>query len=74
MVWESRCYLDGIPDEVPQLLQSSNRAPSYKAIAVAILRNDNNLISLGFSPGKSKLISGLKSGVKAKDAGQVELF
>ena len=37
--WERRCYFDGIPDFVPiGVMGKSNRAPSYKAIALAILR------------------------------------
>lgn len=39
----------GIPDEIPAKLAASNRAPSWKAIAVAILKNDHNLLSLGFA-------------------------
>jgi len=45
----SRCYFEDIPDEVPKKLASSLRAPSYKAIAVAILKNDSRLRSLGFA-------------------------
>jgi predicted phosphoadenosine phosphosulfate sulfurtransferase len=44
--WESRCYSDGIPDEVPALLARTLRAPSYKAIAMAILRNNINEIGI----------------------------
>lgn len=46
--WETRCYTEGIPDEVETLLQKSGRAPSYKAIAMAILKNDHHLTTLGF--------------------------
>lgn len=45
--WERRCYGDGIPDEVPRKLMAVMRAPSYKAIAIAILHNDVNLYGLG---------------------------
>jgi len=45
-VWESRCYSSGLPDEVPPLLAQTLRVPSYKAIAMAILRNNPN--ELGF--------------------------
>lgn len=45
--WESKCYKE-IPDEVPLVLQNENLAPSYKAIALAILKNDHSLESLGF--------------------------
>lgn len=44
--WENRCYSE-LPDEVPALLAATLRAPSYKAIAMAILRNNPN--ELGFS-------------------------
>ena len=46
--WKNRCYFDDIPDRVPKKLADSMRAPSYKAIAIAILKNDNRLRSLGF--------------------------
>jgi len=35
----------------------SSRAPSYKAIALAILRNDHNMYSLGFSERSSEIVS-----------------
>jgi predicted phosphoadenosine phosphosulfate sulfurtransferase len=48
--WKRRCYSVDIPDEVPRKVQSSGRAPSWKAIAIAILQNDLQLRQLGFSP------------------------
>lgn len=48
LLWEGRCYSAGVPDEVPEKLASSLRVPSYKALALAILRNDHCLKSLGF--------------------------
>jgi predicted phosphoadenosine phosphosulfate sulfurtransferase len=48
-MWESRCYSNGIPEELPQLLAATNRAPCWKAIATAILRNDLKLRALGFT-------------------------
>ena len=55
--WEARGYSDGLPDEVPHRLMVLNRAPSYKAICKAILRND--ITELGasrpFSPWYSEL-------------------
>jgi predicted phosphoadenosine phosphosulfate sulfurtransferase len=47
-MWKNRCYSDGIPDEVPVLLERSGRAPSYKAIAKCLLGNDMNMRGLGF--------------------------
>lgn len=58
--WEKRCYSEGIPDEVPIRLQQLNKAPSYKQICIAVLRNDYSLKSLGFTPQKSAYYSELK--------------
>ena len=58
--WEKRCYFDGIPEEVPCRLSQLNKAPSYKEICSAILKNDTNLKTLGFTPKKSKYYSFLK--------------
>jgi predicted phosphoadenosine phosphosulfate sulfurtransferase len=48
-IWQGRCYLTGIPDEVPAKVASSGRAPSWKSIAICILQNDLNFYGLGFS-------------------------
>lgn len=56
--WEKRCYTKGIPDEAPIGLE--DKIPSYKRIAMAILKNDFNLTSLGYEPKKSKYYSILK--------------
>lgn len=58
--WKGRGYSEDIPDEVPSELMRENLAPSYKAIAIAILKNDHNLKSLGFEPTKSKWYGILK--------------
>lgn len=44
--WENKCYSNGIPDEVP--LEINDLCPSYKKIAIALLKNDFTLKSLGF--------------------------
>ena len=54
--WESRCYLNGLPDEAPA--EIFDKVPSYKKIAIAILRND--LRPLGIEPKASKYYSMLK--------------
>lgn len=74
--WENRCYKDGIPDEIDDLLIKACRAPSYKSIALAILRNDHNLYSLGFSQRESKLVSSIVEihKEKYKDNSQMGLF
>lgn len=59
--WESRCYFDGIPDEVPNRIHALNKAPSYKSICVAILNNDHLLVSLGGVQKKSKYYNSLKA-------------
>lgn len=56
--WQRRGYADGIPEEVPPGVEEF--APSWKAVAVALLKNDMNLTSLGFSPPKSKWYTELK--------------
>ena len=56
--WQRRGYSDGIPDEVPARLMSLRKAPSYKAIALAILKND--ITDLGFTPPASAWYSELK--------------
>lgn len=58
--WEKRCYFDGIPEETPPRISQMKKAPSYKDICTAILKNDNNLKSLGFTPKKSKYYSFFK--------------
>lgn len=51
--WKQRGYSDDIPDEVPNVLMQLGLAPSYKAIAIALLKNDVTLQSLGFEGAKS---------------------
>lgn len=58
--WEARCYQQGIPDEIPDGLMKSGRVPSWKAIAIAILKNDLHLRALGFSFDESALVKDLR--------------
>ena len=58
--WSARGYPDGLPDEVPLVLMRENLAPSHKAIALAILRNDMTGQSLGFTPTPSRYYGILK--------------
>lgn len=58
--WENRCYKNGIPDELPEDLERNKLAPSYKQIAIAVLKNDHSLKSLGFTPKESKYYHILK--------------
>lgn len=48
--WENRCYSDGLPDVAPDEIK--HLVPSYKRIAMAILKND--LRDLGIMPRESK--------------------
>lgn len=58
--WKKRGYPKDIPDEVPEVLLQQGLAPSYKAIALTILRNDLQCTSLGFAPAKSEWYGILK--------------
>ena len=46
--WEERCYFE-IPDEIPEKLSRTGRVPSYKAIAMAVLRNDWKSLGIHYS-------------------------
>lgn len=58
--WELKCYSDGIPEEVPHRIELLNKAPSYKQIAKAILKNDNHLELLGYSKPFCQAYSDIK--------------
>lgn len=58
--WEQRGYNHGIPDEAPVELEKSGLVPSYRMICLAIMRNPNNLESLGIKRKKCRLYSELK--------------
>lgn len=58
--WKTRGYPNGIPDEVPDGLMQMRLAPSWKAVALALLKNDLHLTSLGFSVPTSKWYNAIK--------------
>tara|TARA_R100001244_G_C5166001_1_gene131424 strand:+ start:474 stop:743 length:270 start_codon:yes stop_codon:yes gene_type:complete len=58
--WESKGYEKGIPDEAPFELENRGLAPSYKLICSALLKNPNNLESLGIMREKSKMYNDIK--------------
>jgi predicted phosphoadenosine phosphosulfate sulfurtransferase len=58
--WSKRGYFDGIPDEAPEVLERLGLVPSYRTIAFALLKNDMNLVSVGFSTKKSDWYSAIK--------------
>lgn len=70
--WENRCYSNGIPDEIPVKLANSGRVPSYKMIAISILKNDLTLKGLGFDGKYTNYYKELKSA--NKDQLQKDLF
>ena len=57
-LWENRCYPEGLPDEVP--MEINDMVPNYRRIAIAILRNDVALKSLGFTPKPCEAYNNLK--------------
>lgn len=66
--WESRCYSDGIPDEAPE--EIFDKVPSYKRIAIAIMKNDLQII--GITPKKSIYYDMLKKiEIQAREANKV---
>ena len=58
--WERRGYESGIPDEAPVRLESLNRVASYRLICQAIVKNDFQLETLGFSRTPCELYMHLK--------------
>lgn len=72
--WENRCYPDGIPDEVPRKLEASGRVPSWRAVALCILRNDHQLRALGFSGEESQLVADLRRAKRDDESPQLRMF
>ena len=58
--WEREGYASGIPDEADPVLESFNLVPSYRLICMAIMKNDVNLISLGFNKPRCNLYHVIK--------------
>jgi predicted phosphoadenosine phosphosulfate sulfurtransferase len=50
---EKRGYKDGIPDEAPYVLETARKAPSWRRVCKALLRNDYWCKGIGFSQHKS---------------------
>jgi len=55
--WQKRCYPE-FPDESPP--EIFDKVPSYQRVCIAILKNDRQLESLGYSREKCELYSFLK--------------
>ena len=58
--WEQRDYTNGIPDEAPVELERMGVVPSYRMICIALMRNPNNLESLGFQREKCRIYQEIK--------------
>lgn len=52
--WSERGYYDGIPDQVPAILESERLAPSWRRVAKSLLRNDYWCKGLGFTQHKTE--------------------
>ena len=70
--WKERCYKYDIPDEVP--IQLNDRVPSYKKIALCILKNDLNLKGLGYETKRSDWYDYYKRIELDKRKKQLKLF
>jgi predicted phosphoadenosine phosphosulfate sulfurtransferase len=58
--WERRGYDRGIPDEADPVLEEYVKAPSYRAICMAIMKNDVQCASLGYARPKTFFYMTLK--------------
>lgn len=58
--WESKGYPEGIPDEAPFCLEKKGVVPSYRMICIALMKNHNNLESLGIPRKKSRIYHEIK--------------
>ena len=58
--WETKCYFDGIPEEVNFRLEQLGKVPSYKQIVKAITKNDFSLKTLGFTQNKIPIYHEMK--------------
>lgn len=73
--WEDRCYSSGIPDEAPTSLMKSMRVPTYKAIAIAVLKNDMRFYGLGFKQRDSHILDAvIDANRNTETSNQYELF
>jgi predicted phosphoadenosine phosphosulfate sulfurtransferase len=65
--WKRQGYPEDIPDAVPDQLMEENLAPSYRQIAIAILKNDHAMESLGFTPKMSPWYMAIKRLEKSRE-------
>jgi predicted phosphoadenosine phosphosulfate sulfurtransferase len=72
-IWKDRCY-DELPDEIPTALAKTNRVPSWKAVALALLNNDLKLYTIGFAKSESQTSIELMRQKKDQQNKQPTLF
>ena len=72
--WMVRGYCDGIPDEVPAALMRGCLAPSFKAICLAILKNEHGMESLGFQPRRASALTVQVVAASSSEPVQLWLF
>lgn len=58
--WECKGYPQGIPDEAPENLERFLMVPSYRLICKAILKNDRQLLTLGYEREHCEMYSVIK--------------
>jgi len=73
-LWEKRCYRDSIPDDLPDALLFSGRAPSWKAIAICLLNNDFRLHKLGYTTTPGEWAQAAIEVARRENTDQLELF
>lgn len=52
--WMERGYAEGIPDEAPYDIEAAHKAPSWRRVCKALLRNDYWCKGIGFTQHKSE--------------------
>ena len=72
--WQQRCYRDSIPDDLPDGLLFTGRAPSWKAIAICLLHNDFRLHKLGYTTTPGEWAQAAIDVTTRKSKDQLELF
>lgn len=66
--WRDRGYANGIPDEAPPDVEAARKAPSWRRICKALLRNDYWCKGLSFSQTKSAAYERYKKIMKNRRA------
>jgi predicted phosphoadenosine phosphosulfate sulfurtransferase len=73
-MWQRRCYPGSIPDDLPDGLLFSGRAPSWKAIAICLLHNDFHLHKIGYTTAPGVWAQAAMDLSKTDNDGQLRMF